>query len=335
MGAGTVGSIIGGYLTGSGYNVLLADGWQVNVEVLNQKGLKVSGTRGEHSFPVKAVLYEELKGLNRKFDLIFISVKSYDTAASLEAIRPLMGPETIVISTQNGINEEMIAATIGSQHVIGAVTEMSGFMGAPGEVVETRMGGGFVIGELDGQMTSRVNDIASIMAGTGQIQISENVLGLLWSKLLWNSMMNPVTAISGLGTGRILQNDLFRKIALEIGKEGYTVSNKRNIHLEPLTLMGIDPRRFNPGRPKDVQLEYESLKQLPEPLDKMPSMAQDIKNGRKTEIDFINGFIVEAGKILRIPTPINEEVVSIMHEVESKRLVPSTQILDQLASKYL
>lgn len=335
IGAGTIGCIVGGYLAGSGYNVLLADGWPANVEALNQKGIKVSGSRGEHSFPAKAVLFNELKDLNQKFDFIFISVKSYDTSTFLGEIHRFLKPETIVISTQNGINEEMIATTIGSRYVIGAVTEMSGYMAGPGEVVETRRGGGFVIGELDGKTTQRVKGVAAVMEGTGHIQISDNVLGLLWSKLLWNSMMNPVTAISGLGTGRILQNDLYRKFVLEVGKEGYSVSNKKNIKLEPLTLIGVDPRRFNPDKHEEFLKEYEVLKLLPEPLDKLPSMAQDIKNNRKTEIDYINGFIVEAGKTVQVATPMNEEIISIVHGVESKHVVPSTSILDQLISKYL
>lgn len=335
VGAGTVGSVVGGYLAGSGYNVVFADGWAENVDVLNREGLKLSGTRGDHHFRVKAVSMDELSILKESFDLIYISGKTYDTVSIIDSINKFISADTVVISTQNGISEEYVAAHIGSSHVIGAVTELSGYMTGPGAVVETRKNGGFVIGELDGTYTPRIQKIANIMSACGNIKISNNIMGILWSKLIWNSMMNPLTAISGWGTGRILQNDSYRRLALEVGKEGFSVSKKHDINLEPLTLMGIDPRRFDPDKPQELQAEEASLKQLPEPLDKMPSMAQDIKNGRRTEIDFINGIIVEWGKKLNVPTPVNEEVVKILHAVEEKRQVQSTELLDKMVKKFV
>jgi 2-dehydropantoate 2-reductase len=333
MGAGTVGSIVGGYLTGSGYNVTLVDGWSANVDVLNREGLKLSGTRGEHHFPVKAVMLEELSRVKGPFGIIFISVKTYDTALMAEYIRPLLSAETVIISTQNGINEEFLAAEFGRNRVIGAVTEMSGYMVGPGNVVETRKDGGFVLGELDGSDTPRLQNIASVMAGCGHIKLSNNIMGILWSKLIWNSMMNPLTAISGFGTGRILQHDRYRMLALEVGMEGFAVSSKHHIRLEPLTLMGINPRRLDAHQPREVQAEGMALKLLPEPLDKMPSMAQDIKNGRLTEIDYINGILVEWGKKLAVPTPVNEEIVKTVHAIEEKQKTQSPALLDAMIEK--
>lgn len=333
VGAGTVGSVVGGYLSGSGYNVVLADGWAKNIEVLNREGLNLSGTRGDHRFSVKAIPFDAISELKDDFDIIYISVKSYDTKASVERIRPLLKAETIVISTQNGINEEFIASEIGSSHVVGAVTEFSGYMSGPGSVVETRKEGGFVLGELDGSDTARLGNVAKVMSSCGHIKISNNIMGILWSKLIWNSMLNPLTAVSGLGTGRILQLDNYRRLALEIGKEGFSVSKKHNVRLEPLTLMGIDPRRLDPDRPEEIQAEEEALKKLPEPLDKRPSMAQDIMSGRKTEIDFINGVLTEYGKRLGVPTPVNEEVIQALHLVEEKKLKQSPVLLDEILRK--
>jgi len=334
VGAGTVGSVVGGYLTGNGCNVTLADGWMKNVDVLNKEGLKLSGTRGEHHFRLKAITLDELAKQTNSYDIIYISVKNYDTAAVVELIRPLVLQDTVVISTQNGINEEYIADAIGVKHVIGAVTEFSGYMLGPGSVVETRKDGGFVLGELDGKDTPRLRKIADIMAACGNVKISNNIMGILWSKLIWNSMMNPLTAISGFGTGRILQNDQYRKIAIEVGKEGFKVSNKHQVTLEPLTLMGIDPRRLDPNKLEEINAEEAALKLLPEPLDKMPSMAQDIKNGRPTEIDYINGIIVEWGKRYNIQTPVNEEVVKSLHDVETKRQAQSPALLDEMVKKF-
>lgn len=335
VGAGTIGSIVGGYLSGEGYDVLLIDGWAENVNKLNRDGLKISGTRGEHHFNVKALEIDKLNDLNENFDVILISVKTYDTPSILSSIRRFISSDTIVISTQNGINEEYLSEELGSSHVIGAVTEMSGYMQGPGSVVESRKNGGFVIGELDGRDSHRLKEISQIMSACGNIKLSDNIMGILWSKLIWNSMLNPLTAISGLGTGSILQNDSYRKLALEVGKEGFSVSKKRGIKLEPLALMGIDPRRFDPESEEAIKQEEASLVLLPEPLDKMPSMAQDIKNGRPTEIDYINGMIVDIGKKLDVKVPVNEAVVKTLHEVENKNKIQSTKLLDDLVELFV
>lgn len=334
VGAGAVGSIVGGALVRSGYDVTFADEWQDNINALNKDGLKITGVNGEKKISVKAIHFNEINTLKNKPQLVFISVKNYDTEKILGLISPLIKRGTVIISTQNGINEETIALKFGSEHVLGAVTELSGYMAGPGVVVETRKEGGFVIGELDGSDTERVHGIASIMSGCGKIKISHNIMGLLWSKLIWNSMLNPLTAISGFGTGKILQVDQYRRLAIEIGKEGYVVSNKHKIQLEPLTLMGIDPRRLNPSRPTEMQAEEAALKLLPEPLDKMPSMAQDIMKSRKTEIDYINGIVFQYGKKLGIPTPINEEVIQVLHSVEDKKLNQSPKLLDKILKKF-
>ena len=334
VGAGAVGSIVGGKLVGSGHDVIFADSWQENINVLNKEGLKLTGVNGDKKFVVNAIHLNEIKYIKEPQGIIFISVKNYDTEAILNLISFLIRRDTIIISTQNGINEEEIALKFGADHVIGAVTELSGYMAGPGVVVETRKEGGFVIGELDGADTERLHDISSVMSGCGKIKISHNIMGLLWSKLIWNSMLNPLTAISGFGTGKILQVDKYRKLAIEIGKEGYVVSNKHKIQLEPLTLMGIDPRRLNPSQPKEVQAEEAALQLLPEPLDKMPSMAQDIMKGRKTEIDYINGIVFQYGRKLGVATPINEEVIQVLHSVEEKRLNQSPELLDKILKKF-
>lgn len=334
VGAGAVGSIVGGKLVGSGHDVVFADSWQENINELNKEGLKLSGVNGDKKFVVNAIHLDEIKNIKEHLGIIFISVKNYDTEKTLDLISPLIKKDTVIISTQNGINEEAIASKFGTEHVIGTVTELSGYMAGPGAVVETRKEGGFVIGELDGADTERIHALSSIMSGCGNIKISHNIMGLLWSKLIWNSMLNPLTAISGFGTGKILQVDKYRRLAIEIGKEGYAVSNGHKIQLEPLTLMGIDPRRLNPSRPAEIQAEEAALKLLPEPLDKMPSMAQDIMKGRKTEIDSINGIVFQYGKKLGIPTPINGEVIQTLHSVEEKKLNQSPELLDKILKKF-
>jgi hypothetical protein len=115
--------------------------------------------------------------------------------------------------------------------------------------------------------------------------------------------------------------------------EGFAVSSKHHIRLEPLTLMGINPRRLDAHQPREVQAEGMALKLLPEPLDKMPSMAQDIKNGRLTEIDYINGILVEWGKKLAVPTPVNEEIVKTVHAIEEKQKTQSPALLDAMIEK--
>jgi len=162
IGAGAIGSVVGGMLTRAGHDVTLIDQWPDHIEAIKRHGLRLSGTCGEHLVPVKAMHIHETQGLRDPFDVIFISVKSYDTEwATALATVYLRQPSGIVVDFQNGINDERVAAVAGRERTLGCVITISAGMYEPGHAIRTDTGSiGFKIGEHDGKDTPRAQEIA-------------------------------------------------------------------------------------------------------------------------------------------------------------------------------
>jgi len=165
IGAGAIGSIVGGMLTKAGHDVTLMEQWPEHVEAMKKVGLRLSGTCGEHVVPVKALPIHEIQGLRESFDYVFVSVKSYDTEwAAAMALANLRKPDGVVVDFQNGINDERVAAVAGKERTLGCVITISAGMYEAGHAIRTDRGAlGFKIGEHDGKDTPRAQAIARIM----------------------------------------------------------------------------------------------------------------------------------------------------------------------------
>ncbi|PYN52855.1 MAG: hypothetical protein DMD94_20925, partial [Candidatus Rokuibacteriota bacterium] len=138
IGAGAIGSVVGGMLTKAGHDVTLIDQWPQHVETMRSKGLRLSGTCGDHIVPVKALHIYEAQSITEPFDLVFISVKSYDTewAAAL-GLQYLRQPNGAVVDFQNGINDERVAAVVGRERTLGSVITIGAGMYEPGHAMRT------------------------------------------------------------------------------------------------------------------------------------------------------------------------------------------------------
>ena len=151
IGAGAIGSVVGGLLTKAGHDVTLIDQWPAHVETMRRRGLKLSGTCGEHLIPVKALHIHEAQGLSASFDAVFIAVKSYDTEWATHLGLGYLKPDGVVVDFQNGINDERVAAVAGRERCLGCVITIGAGMYEAGHAMRTDTGAiGFKIGEHDG-----------------------------------------------------------------------------------------------------------------------------------------------------------------------------------------
>jgi 2-dehydropantoate 2-reductase len=332
VGAGATGGALAGYLAGGGHNVTALDEWPAHVAAINRDGLRVGGARGSHSFRFTAALWEELPSLDLSPELILVSVKAYDTQRAAAVVGSLLGPTTVVVSTQNGINEDVLAETLGRDRIVGAVTEIGGYVVEPGEIAETRADGGFVIGELDGADTPRVHRVQEVLSSCAPTTITPNIRGLLWSKLTWNCMLNPLTALTGLGQGEVWTEPSLRDVAVQLGREARNVARADGAELQPLTFFGVDlPALLG----DDVDLAEATLRRVIEiyrpQMGKSTSMREDVKLGRRTEIEFLNGHVARLGESLGVPVELNRDVVRVVQSIESGELSPSPELVKTLA----
>lgn len=331
MGAGAIGGNVGAPLTKAGYDVTLIDQWPAHVDAMKRSGLRVSGTTGDYTVPVKALHLHEAQAIAEPFDAVFLAVKGYDTEwATMFAIR-FLGPDGVVVDFQNGINDERVAAVAGRERTLGCVITIGAGLYEPGHVVRTDTGGGFKIGELDGRDTERARRLVEAVEHAAPTKLTTNLFGERWSKMAVNCMVNPLAGLSGLGTAEVRADPTARRIAIQVGAEVIRVGRAAGHEVEPL--MGIEAQRLvdaAEGRGL-AEVERDMAAAAAASRGGRPSLLQDVMRGRRTEIDELNGFVVAEGKRLGVPTPFNEAVVREVHRHGVGQLKPDPTNLEPLA----
>ncbi|HXD97673.1 MAG TPA: 2-dehydropantoate 2-reductase [Candidatus Acidoferrum sp.] len=333
IGSGAIGCVVGGMLTKAGRDVTLIDQWPEHVDTIKRQGLRLSGTCGDHVIPVKAMHVHELQSVTKPFDAVFVSVKSYDTEwATALALPYLASPDGVVVDFQNGINDERVAAVAGRERTLGCVITIGAGLYEAGHAMRTDSQAiGFKIGELDGRETDRARKLAEVMNDVAGTKVTTNLFGERWSKLTVNCMANPLAGLSGLGSAEIRSVPEPARIAVQVAAEAILVGRKCGFEVEPI--YGIETQRFvdaAAGRGTDALLAEMAAgaKRL---AGGRPSMLQDVMRGRRTEIDYLNGYVVDQGRRVGVKTPFNEKVVELVHGHGVGTLKPDPKNLEPLA----
>ena len=332
IGAGAIGSIVGGLLTKAGRDVTLIDQWPEHVEALKKNGLKLSGTCGDHVVPVRALHVHEIQGVAVPFDAVFLAVKSYDTDWACHlGLAYLKRPDGILVDFQNGINDGRVAKLAGRERSLGCVITIGAGMYEPGHAIRTDSAAiGFKIGEHDGADTPRARELARMLSDVAPAQVTTNLWGERWSKLTVNCMANPLAGLSGFGSAEVRSEPAPRRLAIHIAAEVIKVGRASGHEVEPI--YGIAPQRFvDAAEGRDFAgVEADLAKSAKHLTGGRPSLLQDVMKGRRTEIDYLNGYVSAEGKKLGIPTPVNDAVVDQIHRHGVGTLRPDPRNLEPL-----
>ena len=326
LGVGAIGGVTGAYLARAGHDVTLIDQWPANIERIKSAGLTVTAHEGEFTVQPRALHLAEVSAAQQVFEAVILAVKSYDTTWSTMFIEPYLAPSGYIVSAQNSINEDAIAAVAGWSRVVGCVVTIGAAMYEPGHALRTSDADrpSFKVGEPSGIITPRIDRIVEVLNDVGPSTPTTNLWGERWSKLGNNAMSNSVAGFSGLDTAGLKQNPQARALSIRIGIELIQVAQALGVKVEPI--YGIPPQLLLDAPHDGAKMEevegmmLEAGKRLG---DGLPSLAQDVKKGRKTEVDYLNGYVVEKGKQVGVPTPTNEAVIEITKHVEAGDLEPS------------
>lgn len=191
MGTGAVGSFYGGKLARAGHKVIFVARGE-NLSALRQKGLSLQSIQGDfHLDHVDATDQPASAGV---CDLVLVCVKSYDSMQAAQLLRPVVGPETVILSLQNGVeNEDLFAHIFGTPHVMGGMAYIGAELTKPGVVIHSAAGH-IVFGELSGERTARAERLQQLFLAAGiSAQLSTNIMTVLWDKLVWNTAFNAIT----------------------------------------------------------------------------------------------------------------------------------------------
>ena len=316
IGAGAVGSVVGGSLSHAGHNVTLVDQWPEHIETIKKNGLVVE-TRSDRFVSHPTALHiHELQSLSHPFDAIFIAVKSYDTEwATTLSLRYLHSDHGIIVDFQNGINDGRVAEIAGENIALGCVITIGAGLYEPGVALRTDTNAlAFKIGEQNGSDTARCRELVQIMQSVGETEFTDDLWGERWSKLMVNCMTNALSGISGYGTADVRVMTEPRRVGIQLGAEVVRVAKAYGHKLHPV--LGLSPEAIvGAAEGKNIE-EVESV--LMESARNAgsagrPSMGQDVLKGRRTEIDFLNGYVSKMGREKNVPTPFNDHIVSIIH----------------------
>ncbi len=346
VGAGALGGYVGGYLAEAGHDVTLIDAWPEHVEAIRARGLELDGVTADEQFTVtkaRALHITDVQAMakERPVDIAFISVKSYDTEWATMLIRPYLAAGGFVVSLQNCLNEEKIAGIVGWGRTVGCIASViSVDMFEPGRIRRTVSKGGerhtvFRIGEPHGRLTARVEELVSLFSLIDSAKATSNLWGERWSKLCMNGMRNGVSAATGLTATDCDRNEVVRRFAIGLGAEAVMIGQALGFRLEkigpldPALLARVGAGDASAMAEADRLMTPGSNTAPPNPRANIqrPSMAQDMIKGRRTEIEFMNGFIAERGAEVGIAAPLHLRLTDIVKRIERGELLPAPSTL--------
>jgi 2-dehydropantoate 2-reductase len=237
-------------------------------------------------------------------DLVIVLVKSFHTRQAVEGAAAVIGPDTMVMSVQNGLgHEDIIADVVGRERVLAGKTYVGGVLLGPGHVRIGTRGKETIIGELDGKVTPRVQAVADAFNRSGlQSEISANIMGVMWDKLLVNVAGGALTAITGLTYGGLYSLPSLEQCGLAAITEAMDVARASGV-----SLATTDAREAWTKASAGLPPQFKT------------SMLQSLQNGAATEVDFIHGSVVRWGERCAVPTPVNSTLVACVKGIEYAR----------------
>ncbi len=286
VGAGALGSLFGGLLARAGARVCLYNPSNVeHIRAIQQAGLRIERDGSVLNVAVEATTTPEAIA---DADLVGIFVKAHQTAIALEQIAPKLNRRSWVLSLQNGIGmEHEILRFVPPERFLRGVTAQGATLLGSGRVRWAGVGP-TRLGRWEGPATPEIEQILALFRSAEiETEYSEEIERLLWEKLIINCAINPLTALFDTPNGAIVHDSELREIAGAVAKEALGIARAHGV----------------------VLTEAEALERVETVASKtaqnISSMLQDVRRGRPTEIDYINGAVVREGRRLRIPTPLN------------------------------
>lgn len=298
FGTGALGGFYGGILVKGGADVVFIARGKI-LKAIKKKGLTIKSFKhGQFTVKVKAKENPEEAG---KVDVVLLCVKSYDTERVAPLLLPMLKEDSVVISVQNGIeNEEILSKVVGKDRVFGATAFIGTHVESPGIVVH-QAAGLLEIGELSGKVTERVERIVNFFKSNGiEARVSKNINYALWKKLLWNVSFNPYSVMTRATVSQMLKVSETKEVLRNLMEEATLVAKAYGVELKTKTIDDY----LNPS---------EDL------MDYKTSMLVDFERGKPLEIEGITGALIRKARDKGIDIPYNKCVYATVKLLEKYR----------------
>ena len=328
VGAGAIGGICAGLIKKAGYDVTVVVRREAHARQIMERGIHITGIAGE--FTVKMDALAGVENLAPDRDLLLLGVKATALEDVVQKLRSRLSPSAMVVSLQNGFCEQALADVLGRDRVIGCVTGWGATLHSDCDLEMTSTGD-FIVGNIDGNKDPRLEKVQAILNRVLPCQISNNIGGSLYSKLIINSCITSVGAVCGLYLGQMLAQKKVRLVFLRIMEEAMAVALAMDIKVEIfagklnyytfLEESGMISALKRHLFLRVLGFKYRRLKS---------SMLQSLERKQPTEIEFLTGFITENAKKHKVPTPVNDQIFKMVREIEQGQRAISSDNLDQI-----
>ena len=313
-GSGAMGGSLGAYMARAGEKVLFVDKEADHVRAMNKKGLCIDGENGEITVPVEATVPETL---DQPLDVVLLAVKSQHTQDALEQFAPLLQPDSIVVSIQNGLNEDLIADRIGRDRTVGAFVNWGADYLGPGHI-NFGKAGCFYIGELDGRISPRLKVLQQAFEAFLPVETTDNIMGYLWSKQVFSSLLFA-TAMVDLPIYDVLEPPEVRRVMGNLVREAMQVPDALGIKLETYE-NEFFPQLFRDH--KDDQALDIVANHFRGRIKNKTGVWRDLAvRKRPTEVEGSIGAAVRIGEAHGVALPLNRCLVRCIHDLEEGRRV--------------
>lgn len=315
VGAGAIGGTVAVLLKKAGYDVSLMCHSEATKNLIEKDGFFLHGAKGEHH--VEFDCYSNVSELaDKKFDIVIIATKYQHMAECAEMMLPFIAENGLVIGMQNGILTEELGSIVGRDKVVGCMIGFGATRNGPNDVTMTSKGE-FYLGMLDGRRTKTLEVFSKMLESVLPTEITMDIKGRQYSKLIINSCINAVAGITGQTLGVILKDVRAQDLFLNIAREGMAVAKAMNIKVPKYgavleyRMLALSNSKFYNSLVKIVVRMVGKLY-----ADVRPSTLQSLEKGEKTEIDILNGYFVENGDQNGVDIPVNRKLVAMIHEIE-------------------
>ncbi|WP_322410038.1 2-dehydropantoate 2-reductase [Microbacterium invictum] len=322
VGTGANGASIGADLIRAGLDVTFIEQWPAHVEAMRADGLTVHLPTATQVTPVEVYHLCQVAELRHPFDIVFTSVKTYDTRWVCELMAPLMGASSVMVGLQNGMTIDAVADILGPARSVGAVLGIAANMPAPGVVVRQIPPAGtwFTVGAMSGERTPRVEQVAAILRHAGTVELTDDIRASKWMKLLANIPEMLPSAILGVPLLTAVGVPGMRAVMDAAAREAYAVARALQIPMRPIFGKTADEVPDSDRYALDLLDAVLESYSLP---DTRVAVLQDWDKGRRAELDAFSGYIVRQSEAVGVPAPVNTAILRLAERIEAGELLPS------------
>ena len=324
-GAGSLGTILGAYISRAGVPVDLINRNKAHVEALQSKGARVVGTV-QFTQQVTACTPAEMSG---RYDIIFLMTKQQNNAETVKMLKDYLADDGVLVIFQNGLPEMHIARVLGEERVLGCTVAWGATMQGPGicELTSSPDALSFSLGAVSQKRSGHFAKVKELLEHMGTVEVEENFIGTRWSKLLINAAFSGMSAVLGCTFGEAAGPKESRRVVQKLIKECIDVCRAGGIRIEPVQGKDI-VKLLDYSNPLKRAFAFMIIPIAIRKHAKLKaSMLQDIEKGKLTEVDAINGAVSDYGRMVGCPTPMNDKVVEIIHRIEKGELKPGFENL--------